>query len=252
MRVALEATGKIGSRAARVLLAERSVEAVGLIGRRATSPDPRVTTITNLAGWDVVASDATDHLARRYRQASDHGIPLVVPDSDFEIGAEPDIPMVVGANPSFGLAASMAAHECDRHHNPLEALVGWTEPGTPLRKGLPLTFPKPIGNVWAEATQNIWPAAPPVTRFLEAPVDGPWTGLSVRVTAATPEGVETRTLGVTDDGAFLRGIAFAAAILVAGAGSYPVGSSYPTVAFGEYLEAALGAGLEIATFVEHR
>ena len=252
MRVALEATGKIGSRAARVLLAERSVEAVGLIGRRATSPDPRVTTITNLAGWDVVASDATDHLARRYRQASDHGIPLVVPDSHIEIGTEPDIPFVVGANPIFGVAGSMAAHECDRHHNPLEALVGWTEPGTPLRKGLALTFPEPIGNVWAEATQNIWPAAPPVTRFLEAPVDGPWTGVAVRVTAATSEGVETRTLGVTDDQAFLRGIAFAAAILVAGAGSYPVGRSFPTVAFEAYLEAALGAGLEIATFVERR
>ena len=57
MKIALESTGKIGSRAARVLLAERSVEGLGLIGRRSTSGDPRITTITNLAGWDVVATD---------------------------------------------------------------------------------------------------------------------------------------------------------------------------------------------------
>jgi hypothetical protein len=252
VRIALEAAGKIGSRAARVLLAERSVEAIGLIGRRSTSPDPRVTTITNLAGWDVVASDATDHLTRRYRQASDHGIPLVVPNSQVDLSAEPDIPFVLGANPSFGVAASIAAHECARHDNPLEAMVGWTETGSPLRRGLPVTFPQPIGNVWAEATQNIWPAAPPVTQFLKAPVEGPWIGLAVRVTAATPDGVETRTLGVADDRVFLGAIALAAAALVAGAGTYPVGRSYPTVAFSQYLEAALGAGLAIATFVERR
>lgn len=252
MRIALEATGKAGSRAARVLLAERSVEAVGLIGRRSVSPDPRVTTITNLAGWDVVASDASDNLALRYRQASDHGLPLVVPDGVLDPGTEPDIPLILGADPRYGLAASLAAHECARHDNPLEAVVGWTEPGQPLRKGSPLAFPKPIGNVWAEAAPNVWPAAPPVARFLQAPVDGPWTGLMVRVTAATPEGVETRTLGVADHRDFLEGIALAAAVLTAAAGSYPVGRSYPAAAFSPYLEAALGAGLEIATFVERR
>ena len=235
-----------------MLLAERSVEALGLIGRRSTYPDPRVSTITNLAGWDVVASDTIDHLARRYRQASDHGIPLVVPSGAAVEIDHPDIPVVLGANPSFGLAASLAAHECTRRDTPMEAVIGWTEPGRPLRRGVPLAFPQPIGNLWAETAGGIWSGAPPGTRFLAAPVEGPWTGLTVRVTAATPEGVEVRTLGIADDRSFLEGIALAAAVLVAGAGAYPVGSNYPTAAFQEYLDAALTAGLDIATFVERR
>jgi len=252
MKIALEATGKIGSRAARVLLAERSVEAIGLIGRRSTSGDPRVSTITDLAGWDVVASDDIEHIKRRYRQASDHGIPLVVPTNQAVVTPNPDIPFVVGANPRFGLAASLAAHECTRHESPMEAVVAWTEPGRPLRRGLPLVFPQPIGNLWAESGDDVWPQAPPGTQFLAAPVEGPWTGLAVRVTAATPEGVEVRTLGVADDSYFLGGIAFAAAVLAAGTGAYPVGVNYPTAAFGTYLERALKAGLEIATFHELR
>jgi hypothetical protein len=76
--------------------------------------------------------------------------------------------------------------------------------------------------------------------------------LTVRVTAATPEGVEVRTLGVADDGAFLEGIALAAAVLAAGTGAYPIGINYPTAAFREYLDGALRAGLDVATFVERR
>jgi hypothetical protein len=252
MRIAFEATDKIGSRAVRVLLAERSVEAIGLIGRRSTSGDPRVSTITNLAGWDVVASDDLEHLERRYRQASDHGIPFVVPTSEAVLSSEPDIPVVVGANPRFGLAAGLAAHECSRHDTPMEAVVGWTEPGRPLRRGDPLAFPQPVGNLWAEPGEVLWPGAPPATQFLVAPVEGPWMGLTARVTAATPEGVEVRTLGVADDGAFLAGIALAAAVLAAGSGAYPVGINYPTAAFREYVDGAVRAGLEVATFVEHR
>ncbi len=252
MKIALEATGKTGARAARVLLAERSVEAIGLIGRRSTSGDPRVSTITNLAGWDVVASDDLQHLERRYRQASDHGIPLVVPTSDAVFSFEPDIPFVVGANPSFGLAAGLAAHECSRQDTTMEAVVGWTEPGRPLRRGEPLAFPQPVGNLWAQRGHDLWLGAPPATRFLVAPVEGPWLGLAVRVTAATSAGVEVRTLGVADDAAFLAGIAFAAAVLAAGAGAYPVGINYPTAAFREYVDGAVRAGLEVATFVERR
>ena len=251
MKIALEATTKIGSRAARVLLAERSVEAIGLIGRRSTSGDPRVSTITNLAGWDVVVSDDPEHTERRYLQASDHGIPFVVPGGEAVV-PHPDIPFVVGANPSFGLAASVAANECSHNDTPLEALVGWTEPGHRLRRGDPLAFPKPIGNLWAHAGANVWPQAPHAVQFLAAPVEGTWAGLTVRVTAATPEGVEVRTLGVADDGAFLEGIALAAAVLAAGTGAYPIGINYPTAAFREYLEGALRAGLDVATFVERR
>ncbi|MGZ5383109.1 MAG: hypothetical protein ACXW15_13030 [Acidimicrobiia bacterium] len=252
MKIALEATTKVGSRAARVLLAERSVEAIGLIGRRSTSGDPRVSTITNLAGWDVVATDDSEHMELRYRQASDHGIPLVVPTGRSVAVPHPDIPFVLDANPSFGLAACLAASECSRNDTPMEAVVGWTTPGRRLRRGHALSFPQPIGNLWANEGEDVWPEAPQATQFLAAPVEGPWTGLAVRVTTATQEGVEVRTLGVTDETAFLDGIALAAAVLAAGAGVYPVGINYPTAAFREYLDLALRAGLDVATFVERR
>lgn len=234
------------------MLAERSVEAVGLIGRRSTSGDPRVSTITDLAGWDVVASDDPEHFERRYRQASDHGIPLVVTSDPAPVSDDPAIPVVVGANSRTGLAAGLAAHECTRHANPMEVVVGWTETGSPLRRGRPLVFPQPIGNLWAREGAEIWHGAPAGTQFLAAPYDGPWTGLVARVTAATRDGVELRTVGVTDDGAYLAGIALSAAVLAAAGGAYPPGIHYPTAAETVYLEMALGAGLEVATFIEKR
>ena len=252
MKIAFEATGRIGSRATRVLLAERSVEAIGLIGRRSTAGDPRVSTITNLAGWDVLATDDVQHIERRYRQASDHGIPLVVSAGEALVSLDPDIPLVVGSNHGSGLAACLAAHECTRHETPMEVVVGWTEPGRPLRDGHPIVFPQPIGNLWARDGENIWPEAPVGTLFLTAPVEGPWTGLVARVTAATPEGVEVRTLGVADDDTYLAGIALAAAVLAAGTGAYPTGRHHPAAAPRDYLEAALRAGLEVATFLERR
>lgn len=250
MKIALDATGKIGSRAARVLLAERSVEALGLIGRRSTSGDPRVSTITNLAGWDVLASDDPEQLDLRYRQASDHGIPLVLPADEVSVPSEPDIPVVLGANERFGLAGALVADACARYGSPMEVVVGWTETGKPLRRGRPLMFPQPVGNLWARAGRNIWPEAPTGTLFLTAPFEGPWTGLVARVTAATSDGVEARTIGVADDSLYLAGIALATAALAAGTGAFPIGRHYPTAAGSVYLDNALRAGLEVATFVE--
>jgi hypothetical protein len=252
MRIALDATGKIGARAARVLLAEPSVAALGLIGRRSTSGDPRVSTITNLAGWDVLASDDTEQAERRYRQASDHGIPFVVPSDQGSLPPNPDIPVVVGANHRAGLAVSLASQECARHFSPMEVVVGWTEPGRPLRRGRPLVFPQPVGNLWAHEAQSTWPEAPTGTQFLAAPVEGPWAGLVARVTAATSEGVEVRTIGVADDAIFLGGIALAAAVLVAASGAYPIGLNHPAAIAPAYLDASLQAGLEVATFVERK
>jgi hypothetical protein len=252
MKIALDATGKIGSGAARVLLAERSVEALGLIGRRSTSGDPRVSTITNLAGWDVLAIDDVEQLELRYRQASDHGIPLVLPADEVAFPADPDIPVVVGANQQAGLAACLAADERARYGNPLEVVVGWTEPGQPIRRGRPLMFPQPIGNLWAREARNVWPTAPAGAQFAAAPCEGPWSGLVTRVTAATSEGVEVRTIGVADDAVFLGSIALAAAAVAAAGGSFPTGLHYPTAAFPAYLEVARRAGLTVAAFVERQ
>jgi len=252
MKIALDATGKIGSRAARVLLAEKTVESLGLIGRRSTSGDPRVSTITNLAGWDVLVSDDVETLELRYRQASDNGIPLVLPMDEGPIPTKPDIPVVVGANQQAGLASCLAASEVARGGNPLEVVVGWTETGKPLRRGRPLMFPQPLGNLWGHEGRNMWPAAPPGTQFIAAPFEGPWSGLVARVTTATNDGVEVRTIGVADDRSYLGGIALAAAALVAANGAFPTGRNYPTSATAEYLEVVLRAGLEVATFVEKK
>lgn len=233
-----------------MLLAESSVEALGLIGRRSTAGDPRISTVTSLAGWDVLISDHADHLTKRYRQASDHGIPFVYPGNQLPGEDGPDIPVIAGANRSAGLAACLAAVESSRRGNPLEVVVGWTEAGTPLRRGHPLAFPQPIGHRWALEADTVWPDAPSGTAFLSAPIEGPWAGVTARVTIATQEGVEVRTMGVADDALYLDGIALAAAAMAVDAAMLPVGLHYPTAAADAYLDAALRAGLEVATFVE--
>jgi hypothetical protein len=251
VRIALDASGTAGSRAARVLLAERAVGALGLIGRRSTTRDPRIHTVTNLAGWDVLVSDHADQYAKRYRQASDHGIPLVVAGTQKRLDEQPDIPLVVGANRSAGLAACLAAVDCARRGNPLEVVIGWTKTGQPLRRGAALAFPQPVGNRWALEEESVWPDAPSGVTYLAAPIEGPWAGVTAKVTTASKDGVEVRTMGVADDAHYLDGIALGAAALVAGTGAFPVGLHYPTAAAGDFLDAALRAGLEVATFVEH-
>lgn len=255
MRIALHATGPVGSRTARVLLAERSLTALGLVGRRSALRDDRISTITSLEGWDVLVSDDLETMERSARGAIEANLPLVLCGDDLErlnLLESPAIPIVVGANPRAGLAAGLAARESERHENLLEVVVGWTEPGRPLRRGRSLTFPQPVGNAWGREGVDIWPGAPPGTVFLTAPVEGPWSALMARVTAATTEGVEVRTLGVADDDAYLAAIALAAGGITASAGFFPPGIHYPTAAADEYLDAALSAGLEIATFVELR
>ncbi len=250
MRIALDATGDIGSRAAKVLLGERHLTALGLVGRRVASHDRRVRTIRDLDGWDVYVSDDLDGMRRQAARAGRARIPLVVYGDDPDALGEPlEIPILIGAN-SRGLAAVLAAHECARHDNPLEVVVGWTEPKRPHRRGHPLTFPQPVGNAWGHDGPVIWPDAPAGTRFLSAGIETAWMGLMAKVTAATPDGVEARTLGVADDAAYLAGIALAAGALAAAAGAYPVGVHYPTAAPDAYLDAALDAGLEVATFSE--
>ena len=177
---------------------------------------------------------------------------LVLSADGIALPADPDIPVVVGANQQAGLAACLAADERARHENPLEVVVGWTEPGQPLRRGRPLMFPQPIGNLWAREARNVWPAAPAGVQFAAAPCEGPWSGLVARVTAATSEGVEVRTIGVADDAVFLGSIALAAAALAAARGGFPTGLHYPTAAFPAILEIALRAGLTVAAFVERQ
>ncbi len=245
MKIALDATGKIGSRAARVLLAERSVEALGLIGRRSTSGDPRVSTITNLAGWDVLAIDDPEQLDLRYRQASDHGIPLVCPPTRLSVpcrtrhSGRRRVP-----TSRLGLAACLAADDV----RPLRKSTG--SRGRVDRNRKPVaTWPtadvsstrrEPVG---PRRTERLAGGATG-TLFLAAPFEGPWTGLVARVTAATPEGVEVRTIGVADDSLFLAGIALAAAALAAGTGAFPIGRALPNGGLPAYLDIALRAGLD--------
>jgi hypothetical protein len=200
----------------------------------------------------VLISDHADHLAKQYRQASNHGIPLVVPGSRAPFKGEPDIPVVIGADRSAGLAACLAAVDSARRGNPLEVVVGWTETGTPLRRGQALAFPQPVGNRWAHEVTPVWPDSPPGVTYLAAPIEGPWAGVTARVTTASEEGVEVRTIGAADDALYLDGIALAAAGLVAGEGAFPVGLHVPTAAASSYLDVARRAGLDVATFVESR
>lgn len=255
MRVALRAVGEAGSRAAKVLLGERSLSALGVVGRRVTSADRRVSTIKDPTGWDVFVSDDPEDVHHHAARAVRAGVPVVLfgeEPATFDPDDRPDVPVVIGANPRSGLAAGLAAHECERHENLLEVVVGWTEPGRPARRGRVLSFPQPVGDCWSREGPAVWPEAPPNTIFLTAAIEGEWMGLMARVAAANTEGVEVRTLGVADHARYLDGIALAAAAVAVAGGAYPPGVQYPTAAADIYLDAALDAGLEVAKLTTRR
>jgi len=101
-------------------------------------------------------------------------------------------------------------------------LIAVTTSGAGLAGGTPVTFPPPVGAVWARAHDGV----------LVAPVDGDLGAIAV---AATGIRGAVR-LGVVDMAEYLMALALAAPVLAAITG-------------GDELEAVRAAGLEIAEFV---
>lgn len=221
---------------------------MGLLGRPPRDDDPRLERVDDLAGYDVLVSDDTEDPRTAVRMALNAGIGCVLYDDgdgiDEEYGqqfADLGRALLLGANTAAGIAPSLASHETARGGEILGVTIGWTEPGSPLRRGEPLPFPDPVGARWAHErrTESGYKA-------FVAPVVGQWAGAIARVTSATDEGVVTRVVGVADLAAHLEALALAAAAI-----SFRVfspGPHRPAFAAEVYLAAALHAGLDVATY----
>lgn len=249
VRIAIHHVDDVGLRAGRILLGERILAALGVVGRRPSlRTDSRLEPAGDLAGYDVLVSDETDEPARQARRALEAGISCVVwgdTDDDLrELGdafAAKGRTLLVGANLASGLAPCLAAHELARSAEVLEVQCAWTEPGRPLRRGEAIAFPDPVGARWAKPRSG-----PDGTRRFVAPIEGEWAAAMARVTVATDRGVVSRVVGVADLAPHLEALSLAAGALAIG--EYPYGLVDPADRAEAYLARALQAGLDVAAY----
>ena len=241
-RIALHVDGDLGRRVMRVLLAEPDVE-VGLF-----HGDPvldRTVSVTTVAGWDALAVGAISEASRSVvGEASSLGIPVVVGDELPTGYPAKGSTFVGGVLTGSGLAAALAMSMIEPGVRPVESRLAWTVPGHPLGAGIPVTFPDPVGPLWAGRVESPFPW--PSATCLAAPDDTPWRGVEVRLKVRDDQGDHERIRGIADDGAFLDAICMAAAALAAARGAYPDGADGSD---GLFMSLAGGAGLEVAAFV---
>lgn len=249
MRIAIHHVGDVGLRAGRILLGERRLTALGVVGTRPnTRTDSRLEPVGDLATYDVFVSDDPDRALADAEAALAADVSCVLwADGSEDLAALGDgfavqgRTLLVGSNLASGIAPCLASHEAARTEDLLEVRYAWTEPGRPLRRGEPIPFPDPIGACWARDRGDLGISS----RFV-APVDGEWAAAMARVTVGTAAGVVTRTVGVADHAAHLEAIALAAG--AATVGDHPSGLAVPSDRSETYLAAALEAGLDVASY----
>ena len=250
MRLALHQSGEVGTRAGRILLAERSLSALGLVDKHPTESDPRLEHVEVLATYDSLLTDSTEP-EEHIEMALNAGVSCVVwVDADgahekyHDAFAEADLRLLTGCNLATGIAPSLTAHEVAITESVLEVTTAWTEPGTPRRRGEAIPFPEPVGSRWAEPR-----ASEHTDRAFVANVSGEWAAAMARVTGASQAGVVTRIVGVSDLAVHLEALAFATGATILS--QYPVGSSRPADLADEYLSQALSAGLDVAAHTHY-
>lgn len=249
MRIAIHHVGDVGLRAGRILLGERRLTALGVVGSRPnTRTDPRLEAATDLTSYDVFVSDDREAAVAEAEGALAADVTCVLwADGNDDLAALGDEfaaqgrTLLVGANLASGIAPCLASHESARTADLLEVRYAWTEPGRPLRRGEPIPFPDPIGACWSRDRGVLGISS----RFV-APVDGEWAGAMARVTIGTPAGVVSRIVGVADDAAHLEAIALAAGAVTVG--DYAFGLAHAADRSEAYLAAALEAGLDVASY----
>ncbi len=242
MRIALNSLGETGTRAGLILLAERSLTALGIYGGGTLTADRRTTRISSLSGFDVLVTDDPEPSAIAAIAIED-GLSCVTaaavdPAVADRFGAAGRI-LLTGAD-LRGLAATLAAHEQLTSEAPLHSTVAWTVPGKALRRGVAVGFPDPVGARWGRK----------VTDGVEVPIGGSWAGASVIVTARRNGKTVQRLVGVADQREHLEAIALAAGTIVVGGGNLPPRALQPVDAAVAFLEAALGVGLGVAAHTE--
>ncbi|MBT8212712.1 MAG: hypothetical protein KJN71_06170 [Acidimicrobiia bacterium] len=251
MRIAVHPAGQVGIRAGRILLGERDLEALGVVDapyRR--SPDSRVERAGTVETYGVVVTDDITDPWQYVERALEVGASAVLwVDGDAEelenqygdAFRSQDASLVVGANLGSGIAPALAAHEVAKGNEVREVEIAWTETGEPLRKGIPVPFPKPVGPRWGEVFDANGPY-----RSIVVPTAGEWAAAMAKVTTLTSDGVSTRIVGTSDLGDHLEGLALASAAVCAARGLYEPGVATAADIGASYLEHALFAGLDVA------
>lgn len=249
MRIAIHQVDDVGLRAGRILLGERRLDSLGIVGRRpSTVTDERLEPVLDLGAYDVLVSDDVVAPADQAREALEAGISCVLwADTDDELAELGEAfgaaqrTLLTGANLAAGLAPCLAAHEQARASEILDVAIAWTEPGRALRRGEAIPFPDPVGARWARQR-----SAEGHARYFVAPLDGEWAAAMARVTTGTRDGVLARVVGVADFAPHLEALALAAGAMTIG--EYGYGLVTPESRAEEYLAAALDAGLDVAAY----
>ncbi len=228
----------------RVLQAAPGVE----IGRLPTGPEADGPT-GSVEGWDVLAVDTVDATSRPLvEEACALGLPVVVgADLPVRFTPAPDATIVSGAASGAGLAAALAISMLPRSAEPLKARLAWTVAGRPLRAGRAVTFPEPVGSLWAGWGEN--PLPWPDVACCPAPTDSPWKAVRVDIEFHDAEGGGSLVHGVSDEGRFLDAVCFGSATLAAARGAYPLGAGGPGDPDGVFVRLAQDAGMQVARFV---
>jgi hypothetical protein len=251
MRLALHATTEVGLRVGRILLAERSLEALGFYGpRRPGTEDRRSTAIADLAGFQVLVSDDTTAPADLARIALEDGLSCVLaadtdPDPDLVAGfATAGRSLLTGASLP-GLAPALATHQAAGSEGAEETLLAWTVQGKPARRGVAVPFPDPVGARWGSRLPRTRDQAQGIFK-VECPIEGPWAAALARLSRGRGSQRVERLVAVADDRFHLEALALAAGALVVAEGAAPRGGCRPGDTTPAYLRAALRLGLEVA------
>lgn len=238
MRIALDYTSPVGTRAGRLLLGERDLEFLGVVRRDVKDRNGRIRRIDEIRDVDVVVTDDPDSAI--LDEALDARVPCVLwADSVDRPGEGALGSILAGANLVTGIGRSLAARETDIAGLHADVLFAWTEPGTPLRRGEAVTFPDPVGARWASRRHM-------TSRRLDvaAPVPDEWAGVVVRTSTSTT----TRTLGIADLALHLEAIALASGAVMTATDASHRGIRRPEDSADEYILTALRIGLDIASF----
>jgi len=208
MRVAIDGTDEVAARTARVLFAEETVTHIGFMQPELKLLGPRTTAATDLDTYDVLVSTGETPAIDLLAEASVRGVPLVLWHDEPDLYRGPAaVPVVVSANMGSTLAPSLVNHPSAAITTSDAVTIAWTEPGKPYRGGTAITFPEPVGSIWArERTSG----------HLVARTSGNWGGAVVIVTGPSGE----RIVGVSDHGPHLEALTLAAVALVAAGGTY--------------------------------
>lgn len=241
MRIALHPTAEVGTRVGLILLAERSLIALGLYGGVGElGADRRTMRISALTGFDLLVTDDPDPVAL-VAIAVEDGLSCVVSGSVPSAVAARFIAagrtLLTGAD-LRGIATTLAAHEVARIEGPTEVTAAWTVPGKALRHGTGVGFPEPVGARWGL----------PVPGGIEVPVGGSWAGAAATISSHVDGDRAERVVGVADQRDHLAAIALAAGAIAVARGGYPPGAHTPADNAEAYLTAALTAGLGVAAY----